>query len=56
MTVIDFVLQLSVIAKQRSELARADYCRVVADIPREMFLFIDETAKDKKKLQVNKLM
>ncbi|XP_068735212.1 uncharacterized protein [Montipora capricornis] len=43
--------ELRIIAKQRSELARATYCRFVADIPQEMFLFIDETAKDKKKLQ-----
>ena len=47
---------MRVIAKQRSELARATYCRFVADIPQEMFLFIDETAKDKKKLQVSAIL
>ena len=44
---------MRIIAKQRCELARAIYCHFVSDVPQEMFLFIDETAKDKKKLQVD---
>lgn len=53
--VMHFELWLRIIAKQRSELSRANYFRFIAGIPREMLLFIDETAKDKKKLQVNQI-
>ena len=34
-------LQLRVIAKQRNEFLLATYCRFMADIPRQMLLFID---------------
>ena len=36
--------------------SRATYCGFMADIPREMLLFINETAKDKKKLHVSEIL
>ncbi|XP_028394601.1 uncharacterized protein LOC114518809 [Dendronephthya gigantea] len=43
--------KLTVIAKQRNEFKRAAFSRSLATISRNMLLFVDETTKDKKRLQ-----
>ncbi|XP_031557424.1 uncharacterized protein LOC116294042 [Actinia tenebrosa] len=36
---------------QRSEATRAEYCRFMSSLSRDMLLFLDESAKDTRKLQ-----
>ncbi|KXJ11467.1 hypothetical protein AC249_AIPGENE112 [Exaiptasia diaphana] len=44
-------MQLNVIAKQRDDARRAEYCRRVSAFNRKQLLFIDESAKDDRTFQ-----